>query len=221
MEIKEITDVEQKILGAAKVVFVKKGYDATSMGDIAAEAGISRTALNYYFRTKENLFEAIFGEVIRTFIPRLEVIANEPVPFIQKIEPIVEQYINMLLLNPLLPIFIIGEMQRDAEHLFAVVVGMKSKDDVLFKLNAQITTEMEQGLLRKMPLIDVVSTFFGMVAFPMLAKNILSLIFLDGNREQFNVYFKNRQKLITEVLTGLLAVSVQNDKPDLEATIHI
>lgn len=219
MEIKETTEVEQKILDAAKVIFVKKGYDATSMGDIAAQAGISRTALNYYFRTKENLFEAIFGEVIRTFIPRLEVIANKPVPFIQKVEPIVEQYIDMLLLNPLLPVFIIGEMQRDAQHLFEVVAGMKSKDDVLFKLSTQIINEMEQGMLRKMPLIDVVSTFFGMLAFPVLAKNILSLIFLDGNREQFNIYFKNRGKLVTEVLTGLLAVPVQNDKADLKTTI--
>ena len=48
-----MTEMENSIIDAARRVFVEKGYVATSMGDIAIEAGIGRTTLNYYFRTKE------------------------------------------------------------------------------------------------------------------------------------------------------------------------
>ncbi|MDD4114947.1 MAG: helix-turn-helix domain containing protein, partial [Massilibacteroides sp.] len=61
MEQEEKKDVESRIIEAAKQVFVRKGFESATMGDIAAEAGIGRTSLNYYFRNKEMLFEAILG----------------------------------------------------------------------------------------------------------------------------------------------------------------
>lgn len=205
MEIKEVLDVEKRIVEAAKSIFVRKGYDSSSMKDIADEAGISRTALNYYFRTKENLFSAIFGELIRSFVPRLEAIVDEPVPFLRKIDPIVTQYTDLLLENPLLPVFIIGEINRDADHLLHVVAGMKDKDDVLFRLIDQITNEMEQGTLRKIPLIHLVSTFFALMAFPMLAKNLLSKVFLGKDGKPFETYFFERKTLVVEQMIYLLS----------------
>ena len=59
---------EERILEAAKTVFIRKGFDGASMEDIAAEAEITRPSLNYYFRTKEKLFSAIF--VFAMGIPR-------------------------------------------------------------------------------------------------------------------------------------------------------
>ena len=55
MSTEEVITMENRILEAAKQVFVRKGYEATKMGDVAAEAGIGRTALHYYYRTKEML----------------------------------------------------------------------------------------------------------------------------------------------------------------------
>lgn len=210
-EVTEVTEVEKKILEAAKIVFVRKGYENTAMKDIADEAGISRTALNYYFRTKENLFSAIFGEVIRLFVPRLETIADDPAPFLQKIDSIVTQYMNMIWENPLLPYFIVGEVNRDADHLLRVVAGMKEKDDVIFRLMAQITDEMDRGLLRKMPLIHVFSTFFALMAFPMLTRNVLTNIFLEKNKQRFNTYYFERKTLVVEQMTALLTPKSGND----------
>ena len=49
MSTEELQDMESRIIEAAKRVFVRKGYEATKMGDIAADVGISRTAMHYYF----------------------------------------------------------------------------------------------------------------------------------------------------------------------------
>jgi AcrR family transcriptional regulator len=51
------TTTEAKIKNAARVVFHKKGFAATRTRDIAEEAGINLALLNYYFRSKEKLFE--------------------------------------------------------------------------------------------------------------------------------------------------------------------
>lgn len=195
---------EEKILEAAKAVFIRKGYEAATMGDIAAEAGISRTALNYYYRTKENLFEAIFGQIIQTFLLRLEQVADAPVPFLEKIEPIAAQYTQLFIENPLLPMFVASEMQRDARHLLEVVKKLKENNYTIFKIVTQLTDEMEKGHLRKVPLIDVATTFMGMITFPVLARNLLTILFMDGEEEKVKTYLQERIRLVVDVMTGLL-----------------
>ena len=65
-------DSELRILEAAKRVFVKKGMDGAVMQDIADAAQISRTALHYYFRSKEKLFDAVLEDILNRIFPQLE-----------------------------------------------------------------------------------------------------------------------------------------------------
>lgn len=51
---------EKQILDAATTVIVRLGYDKTAMGDIAAQAGVSRRTLYLYFKSKDAIFEALF-----------------------------------------------------------------------------------------------------------------------------------------------------------------
>ena len=68
--------IEENIINAARTEFVKHGYECTSMSEIAARAGINRPTLHYYFRTKEKMFQAVFGDIIETFIPDMQSIAE-------------------------------------------------------------------------------------------------------------------------------------------------
>ncbi len=47
------------ILVAAKTIFAEKGYNATSISDIAKEANISYGSVYWYFDSKESLFEEL------------------------------------------------------------------------------------------------------------------------------------------------------------------
>jgi AcrR family transcriptional regulator len=49
-----------KIVGAAATVFAEKGFFKTVMADIASEAGIGKGTLYEYFRSKDDLFFAVF-----------------------------------------------------------------------------------------------------------------------------------------------------------------
>jgi AcrR family transcriptional regulator len=52
----------RQIIDGACRVFLQRGFDAASMGEIAREAGVSKGTLYVYFKSKEELFEAIVEE---------------------------------------------------------------------------------------------------------------------------------------------------------------
>lgn len=50
----------RQIMEGARAVFLERGFDAASMGEIARRAGVSKGTLYVYFESKEELFETIF-----------------------------------------------------------------------------------------------------------------------------------------------------------------
>jgi len=52
----------RQIIDGACRVFLERGFDAASMGEIAREARVSKGTLYVYFKNKEELFEAIVEE---------------------------------------------------------------------------------------------------------------------------------------------------------------
>ena len=55
----------RQIIDGAMAVFLEKGYDAASMGEIARAAGVSKGTLYVYFQDKDALFEAIVSEACK------------------------------------------------------------------------------------------------------------------------------------------------------------
>lgn len=53
----------QSILDAASLLFIEKGFGGTNINDIADAVGVTRTALYYYFPSKEAMLEALTKEV--------------------------------------------------------------------------------------------------------------------------------------------------------------
>ena len=68
---------EIQILNAAKNVFQKKGMDGARMQEIADEAGINKALLHYYYRSKQQLFEAVFNLAFNLIAPQLNQILND------------------------------------------------------------------------------------------------------------------------------------------------
>src|SRR6186997_767424 len=51
----------QAALTAARTLFVRQGYDATSLQAIADEMGVTKANVYYYFRTKAEILEALLA----------------------------------------------------------------------------------------------------------------------------------------------------------------
>ena len=61
-----------QILAAARELFAENGFRDTTVRMIARRANVNGAAVNYYFRSKEALYEAIFDQAFQKFGRPLE-----------------------------------------------------------------------------------------------------------------------------------------------------
>jgi TetR/AcrR family transcriptional regulator, transcriptional repressor of aconitase len=76
----------EQILSAAQRCFARKGFHATSMNDVFAEAGLSAGAVYSYFKSKDEIIVAMAERAVRTIIPFFDaILAEEPVPALEDV----------------------------------------------------------------------------------------------------------------------------------------
>ncbi|MGO9339744.1 MAG: TetR/AcrR family transcriptional regulator [Terracidiphilus sp.] len=64
-------ETQARLLDAAEEVFVRDGYEGAQLDEIAATAGRSKGAVYTHFKSKEDLFLALFEHRTRSYIERL------------------------------------------------------------------------------------------------------------------------------------------------------
>lgn len=176
-------DLEKKIVETAKQVFMEKGFQNTSMSDIASAVGINRTALHYYFRTKDKIFQAVFGTLVLSFTPKIQDILSGNTPFFEKVDCIIEEYFRIFSENPYLPRFIMGEMNRDAAHLLSVADKMGFEQYIQTVIQA-VEAEMEAGHIRRIPLHVIFLSFISQVTFPFMARKLIYRVLCGEDKEE-------------------------------------
>lgn len=61
----------KKIMDAASHLFSKKGFDATSVDEISAEANVNKALIYYYFESKRKLLNFLFDEFTQNVVPEI------------------------------------------------------------------------------------------------------------------------------------------------------
>lgn len=166
---------EQTIIEAARQVFIEKGYGEANMSDIAHRAGINRPALHYYFRTKERMLEAVYADIVRSFIPKVvQLLQDETVPLLGRLDKVVDIYYGILIEKPNLPMFGLREINRDATYLFKTVE--KVSDDQIRGIREILLSEMEQGKIKQLPIEFIVYSFYGLLFSPFTLHPMVKLV---------------------------------------------
>ena len=196
-------NIETRIIEAAKQEFIEKGFEQTSMSDIAAVVGINRPTLHYYFRTKDKMFQAVFASIVSNFLPHIDAIFSQDKPFEKKLEEIIDIYISTFSKNPLLPKFIIGEIHRDANHLIDTFYSI-GLNKYLQHIGEALEQEMGKGHLKREPLHLVFMTFYSQLAFPFLSKPLTKSLFFHESDEEFEQFLQMWKKHIIAQILFLL-----------------
>lgn len=195
-------NTEAKIKNAARVVFHKKGFAGTRTRDIAEEAGINLALLNYYFRSKEKLFNIIMMETFQEFIMSIRgVFDDEASTLLEKITVIVDRYIDLLIKEPQIPLFILSEMRNDPDEL----INSINPKEVL--LNSVFAKQYHQSISQKhlppVNMLHFMMNLMSMTIFPFVASPLLKGI--GGiNDQQFNAIMLERKKMIPIWMKAIL-----------------
>lgn len=184
---------KEKIVHAAKLVFIRKGMDGARMQEIADEAGINKALLHYYFHSKQELFDEIFYGILSNLIPGLITIFTKDIPFVEKIELIVAQYDSYMLMNPFLPQFVMREINRDPEQLsrFMTDQGLD-----FGKVEEMINREVESGRIRPITFQHLFVSLIGMIVAPYIGRPLFQRKLFNNNQEEYELFLKERRSFI-------------------------
>ena len=184
---------EEKIKEAARKLFTKKGFAATRTRDIAEEAGINLALLNYYFRSKQKLFDLVMMENFKQFLGGMSAsFVDESLSMEELIGKVVNAYIDFLTEFPDLPLFILNEIRANPTKL-----AQKVSDEVGLtrsRFFQKLIDAKKEGKTMLDP-FHFVANLVGLTVFPFVARPLLQRT-TNVNDEQFVAYMEERRKLV-------------------------
>lgn len=188
---------EEKIIDAARTIFTQKGFSAARTRDIAEEAGINLALLNYYFRSKKNLFRIIieekFDELFGMIAP---ILSDTDISLEEKIETLVTNYTNLLLTNEDLPFFVLSEMKSNEYILNKVKKNTQMLSQPIIEKQLK-----ERGFTTSTPnfIMNVVS----LTMFPFISKALFISTGLVKESEFEKFIMDRKQHIPTWVMNTL------------------
>jgi len=110
-----VEDKRRQLLDAAVRVFARKGFHASRVGDIAAEAGVAHGLLYHYFRSKDQVLEAVFHENWSVLIARIASVEESDEPAADQLRHIAAIVLRTWLHLPDVVRVVVQEFGRSPE----------------------------------------------------------------------------------------------------------
>jgi TetR/AcrR family transcriptional regulator len=178
----ESSDTEERILDAAHAVFLRRGTAGARMQEVADEAGVNKALLHYYFRSKDQLGQAVFRRALQALLPRAMELLGSEATLEEKVRGIVALEVDVLRANPFLPGFVLSELTHHPERirrLFETVLGTelgRMGERVRGRIGDQLAAGAEAGRLRPMTPEAFLMNLISMVIFPFAARPLLTVL---------------------------------------------
>lgn len=197
-------NTEDKILNAAEEVFIERGMDGARMQTIADRAGINKSLLHYYYRSKSKLFQFVFKRVALSFIPDIIKIFDSPdLDFFTKLRKIVFFYIDLIQSKPQIPNFILHELSSNPEGLVEFAESFNFNIEPVF---ATINEEIKAGRIREIDPAQLVVNVISLSVFPLAAKPIIKKVLLNDDEGVYNKMIEKRKSEVADFVINAIKI---------------
>lgn len=198
-EMEEIanSDTETLIKAAAKSVFLKNGLAGTRLQEIADSAGICRTALHYYFRNKDKLFDVVFTEAFTEIHKRVNGFAQSDAPVVEMMKMFAADFYDIAIKDPGIDLFIINEFNQNPDRMRKIVCG-ENMQGVRRGFLHYIEKAVEKGEIKGDPM-QIMITIVSLCAHPFAAKSMIQNMF-DINDAKYEILMLQRKAYILELI---------------------
>ena len=202
------SDTEQRILDAARTVFIRRGTAGARMQEIAEEAGVNQALLHYYFRSKEGLASTVFRQAAGRLFPAVLAVFATDEPLERKIEQFVHIYIDTVRRTPFIPGYVMSELHHHPERLAAmldaagvdpaaVVGGFRAR------LAADLADLEKRGLSRPLSPDQFLLNIAGLVVVPFIVRPALRIAFAMDD-EAFSQFLDERRAILPSLILNSL-----------------
>jgi AcrR family transcriptional regulator len=182
---------EERIFDAATEIFLERGMDGARMQEIADLAGINKSLLHYYYRSKDRLFDAVFEKVANRMFARFSPLLDPGLTLEEKIRFFFREHIGFLEKNPRLPSFLLNEINRNPERMKKII--RKFNIGKIYEiLEQQHGEEFRQIGITPSLMPQIMTSVAAMSIFPFAARGIVETI-LEKIGIRFNDYIEARK----------------------------
>ncbi len=192
-------DKKEHIINVSLELFGEKGFEGTSIRDIAEKGQVNVAMVSYYFGSKEKLFEAIVehkASYMRGFLENLE--TDKTKTEIEKMDAIVEGYVNRLLSQSIFHRVLHQELlmkQRENMHANIIAVFVRNTQRIRDIIEAGIRKKQ----FRKVDPELTMASLIGTINQVLLSKSMCNM--LMQRDENFDPYTdeKFRKRIIAHL----------------------
>lgn len=204
---------EQEILLAAEEEFFHKGYDAASTASIAKTAGVTHAMVNYYFRSKENLFFKILDNHINAFMASLKPLMEKEGDYVAVLTNIALAVFDRMNGNRRLP-FLLNDISRNHPDFL-----LRYKDifmtvcmDSVKRHAERFEKAIAKGQLQSSSIHDIFDTILTLSCTPFLNLSFLVNIACIPD-ERIDAYLASRREEIRRIIEARYRIIPQVQSP--------
>lgn len=196
-------DKRQALMDTAERLFAERGFEAVSVRELAAEAGVNLAMVSYYFGSKEGLFEAIIEHKIPRTRQSLEHLLHSQLSPWEKLSQTIDIYVDRMLSTPTFSRVIMREMslQQRPEFVRRITEQIGLNMDII---RSFIREGTEKGDFRYVDEELTLATIFGTIS-TMVHSTPLVCAMIKGSDEAYIFSETHRNRLKTHLKAVLQA----------------
>lgn len=186
MTAQEKSDKREQLINAAEELFAEKGFDGTSVRDIAQKADVNLAMISYYFGSKEKLLQVLIEQRFSSSFELLdELNRNTTMTPWEKIERVIEYYVDKILNGRKFHTILNQEYNTDrSKEVIDLITGIKMRN---FTLIRQIVEDgVKKKVFRKIDPEMTMASMMGTINSTINSKNLYCTLFkidLDNEAE--------------------------------------
>ena len=186
---------EELIKETAKKMFFTEGKFHATTQEIADEAKVNRTLINYYFRSRNNLINIIFDEAKMVSHERSRAIFDRDKDIKDLIAEFIDDSLNTAIQYPYLETYIVTQMNKQDVCVFE----RNDMKEVTKAFLSRLEEEMENGRINKMEPIQFLLNMISLINFPLTVRPLIQQN-LDINDKDYKRILSERKEIILNTL---------------------
>ena len=191
-------NTEQLIKEKAKCLFFIKGQIQATSQEISDFAGVNRTLVNYYFRSRNNLFATVFNEVKGELTENIKRVFLTKDTFQNKIRLFIETFHTYISKYPYIEIIFMNDINKVGAP-FAMPTFSPMVASEFTSFIQEIEVAMNEGIITKMCPINYMINMFSLVSYPIIMKPLFQTL-LGVDDEKISQIMNDRREMIYDLL---------------------
>lgn len=185
---------EELIKNTVRKLFYTEGKFNATTQEIADAAGVNRTLINYYFRSRDKLFELVFSDAQAREQERIESIIFSSLPFKDKIADFIDDSFEIAKEYPYMEMYLVTKFNQGC--FFKDEEGM---DRMMKKFYEEFEVAIAHGLIRKTDPVQFILNMVSLTSFPVAMRPLFQKT-MHLNDAEYDKILSDRKEIIMDTL---------------------